>query len=166
MYEYGIWCGKDATVAAIDDFNIAFLRIEKDKIACILKHNNYGTVGAVYGLGINKHASAVYCNKNPETGIKHFNNKAGADNLENHSADTFLIKENGDMIYTMYDGKSFDLCLAEEINMADFDVKNPVDKSFPIAKRMAQWGVDKFFEYNEGCFEVGIDTENIPYTIV
>ena len=70
MCNYGIWCAKDATVAVIDDFYIAFLRIKKDVIVSILKHQNYGVVGVVYGLGINFDASAVYCAKNPETGIK------------------------------------------------------------------------------------------------
>lgn len=44
MCNYGICCGKDATVAAIDDFSIAFLRIKEDVIASILKHRTYGTV--------------------------------------------------------------------------------------------------------------------------
>lgn len=38
MCDYGIWYGKAATVAVIDDFSIAFLRVRKDKIASILKH--------------------------------------------------------------------------------------------------------------------------------
>ncbi len=164
MNNYGIWCGKDATVAVIDKFNIAFLRVKKDEIACILKHHDHGTVGAVYGLGIGFDADAMYCVKNPETGAKYCNVKAGAENLENHSGDTFYIKDGGGMVYTMYNGVSFDLTLAEKIDMADFDVNNPADSSVPLAKRMALWGVKKYFEYGEGCFNVGIDTQK--YTIL
>lgn len=159
MSNYGIWCGKDATVAVIENFSIAFLRIKKDVISSILKHRNYGTVGAVYGMGINFDASAVYCAKNPETGTKYCNIKAGAENLEKHAKDTFFIKENGDMIYTMYNSKSFDLQLAEKIDMESFDVRNPVDNSQSVAEHMALWGVNRFFEYQDGYFRAGIDTQ-------
>lgn len=159
MSNYGVWCGKDATFAAVDDFSIAFLRIKKDMIASILKHRNYGSVGVVYGLGINYDASAVYCAKNPHTGVKYCNIKAGADNLENHSNDTVFYKENGDIIYTMYNGKTFNLKMAEKIDIKDFNVSYPVDNSLSIAKRMELWFPKKFFEYNDGYFNVGIDTK-------
>jgi len=159
MCKYGIWCGKDATVAVVEDFSIAFLRIQKDKIANVLKHNQHGVVGAVYGLGVNFDASAVYCAKNPATGVKYCNIKAGAENLENHSRDEIFIKENKDMVYKMYDGKIFDLKLAEQIRMADFNVQNPADNSLSVAERMALWGVNNFFECGDGHLNAGIDTQ-------
>lgn len=159
MKEYGIWCGEDATVAVIEDYSIAFLRVRKDIIASILKHRIYGTVGVVYGLGVDFDACAVYCAISPDTGKKYCNTKDGADNLVNHSRDEFYVSENNMLIYTMYDGTIYELELAEKINMEIFNVKNPVDNSFFIAKRMALWGVNKFFEYREGYFNVGIDTE-------
>ena len=159
MCDYGIWCGKDAALAVIDDFSIAFLRIEADQIASILKHRVYGTVGAVYGLGVGFDATAVYCAQNPETGRKYYNMKDGAENLEKHSSDFFCLTETDTMLYTMYDGTTFKLQSAEKINMADFDVKNPIDDALSIAERMALWGVNKFFEYQDGCLRAGIDTQ-------
>lgn len=91
--------------------------------------------------------------------MRYSNIKAGIENLEKHFNDTFFIKKDGDIVYIMYDGKLFNLKLAEKIDMANFDVKNPVDNSLSIAERMALWGVNKFFEYRDGYFNVGIDTE-------
>lgn len=156
---YGIWCGKDATVAVVEDFSIAFLRIRKDRIASVLKHWIYGTVGVVYGLGINSNASAVYCAKSPESGIKFCNRKEGADKLEQHSGDTFCVVENDRLIYTMYDGTVFELELAEKIDMAVFERTYPADPSLPVAKRMALWETGMYFEYRDGYFNVGVDTE-------
>ncbi len=155
----GIWCGENATVAAIDEYSMAFLRIKEDLIASVVRHEVYGTVGVVYGKGVNFDATAIYCLKNPGTSDLSYNEKQGKDNLKNHENDSFSINDNGIMIYTMYDGTIFELELAEKIHMADFDVENPVDNSLTIAKRMALWGVNRFFNYGDGYLVVGIDTQ-------
>jgi hypothetical protein len=164
----GIWCGEHATVAIVDDFHIAFLRIKKDVIASILYHKNYGTIGAVYGLGINFKATAEYCTKNPETGTYFYNVPNGKMHLENHARDKIQLNiETQKLIYTMFDGTAYELILAGKINMDDFNRKNPVDKTISIAKRMALWGVQYYFEYLDGYFHVGIVTEkySIYYNI-
>jgi hypothetical protein len=156
----GIWCGKNATVAIVDDFTVSFLRIQHNTIASILRHRDYGTVGAVYGIGVNFDAHAVYCSKNPDTGAFFYNVIDGKNNLENHSNDIIEYDETSqNLIYTMYDGKKFNLVSAEKIDMAIFERKNPVDNTLTVAERMALWGVNKYFEYRDGYFNVGIDTE-------
>ena len=49
---YGIWIGKDATVAMVEEYHISFLHLKEDLIASILSHVKYGVVGVVYGHGI------------------------------------------------------------------------------------------------------------------
>ena len=107
---FGIWCGKDATVTIVEDFSIAFLRIRKDMIASILKHRLYGTVGVVYGLGIDFDARAVYCIKHPETGKLSYNEAVGQEHLEKHSEDSCSLGEDGSMTYRMYDERSTRWC--------------------------------------------------------
>lgn len=156
----GIWCGENATVAIVEDFHIAFLRIKKDVIASILHHKKFGTVGVVYGLGINFEATAVYCAKHPETGVISYNDDIAQTHLNNHAKDTINYDESkNQIVYTMYDGTQFPLSLAEKIDMGDFQFKNPIDNSLSIAERMALWGVMNYFEYGEGVFNVGIDTQ-------
>ena len=84
---YGIWIGKDATVAVIKDFRISFLRIEKEKIASVLYHNKYGVVAVVYGLGYEFDAKADMALKNPETGEVFSNFDSIKQSLINHAND-------------------------------------------------------------------------------
>lgn len=156
---FGIWCGKDATVAAVEDFSIAYLRIREDCLACILRHRRYGTVGAVYGLGINWDARAVYCERHPESGEFFYNEELGKEYLEKHSEDTFTVDQDGGMIYRMYEGTEYRLELAEEICMEDFDKAPSVDPDLPVAERMALWNVMQRFEYGDGYLDVHIDTQ-------
>lgn len=164
---FGIWCGSDATVAVAEDFSIAFLRIRKDVIASILRHRSYGTVGAVYGLGVNHDARAVYCIKNPESGKLFYNEADGREYLERHSEDSFTMDADGSMTYRMYDGTEFGLMLAEEIHMEDFRSETPVDPDLPVAGRMALWNVMQYFEFRDGYFTVGINTQkySVYYSI-
>lgn len=156
---FGIWCGKDATVAAVEDFSIAYLRIKKDVIACILRHRSHGTVGVVYGLGVNYDARAVYCEKHPESGELFYNEETGKEYLEKHSEDTFTVDRDGGMTYRMYDGTEFRLALGEEIRMEDFGRKTPADPDLPVPERMALWNVTQFFDYGDGYVNVGINTK-------
>lgn len=156
---YGIWCGKDATVAVVEDFSIAFLRIRKDMIASILKHSRYGTVGVVYGLGIDFDARAVYCIKHPESGELSCNEAVGQEHLEKHSGDSYSLGEDGSMTYRMYDGTEYPLVLAEEIHMEDFERKTPVDSILTVAQRMALWNVSQWFGYDDGYLGADIGTQ-------
>ncbi len=155
---FGIWCGKDATVAAVEDFSIAYLRIKRDVIACVLRHRSYGTMSTVYGLGINHDARAVYCERNPDSGELFYNEETGKEHLEKHSGDTFTVEEDGSMTYRMYDGTEFRLELAEEIHLEDFGRKYVADPHMPVAERMALWNRGQYFEYGDGCVNVGINT--------
>lgn len=155
---FGIWCGKDATVAAVEDFSVAYLRIKKDVIACVLRHRSYGTVGTVYGLGINHDTRAIYCERHPESGELFYNEESGKEYLEKHSEDAFAVDQDGGMTYRMYDGTEFKLVPAEEIHMEDFDRKPSGDPALPVAERMALWNVSKYFEYGDGYLNVGINT--------
>ena len=156
---FGIWCGKDATVTIVEDFSIAFLRMKKDVIVSILKHRLYGTVGVVYGLGVDYDARAVYCVKHPESGKLSYNEAVGQEHLEKHSEDSYSLGEDGSMAYQMYDGTRFPLVLAEEIHMEDFDRKTPVNSTLTVAQRMALWNVGQWFGYEEGYFNVCVQTQ-------
>lgn len=157
---YGIWIGKDATVAIIKDFCIAFLRIENNLIASVLKHNDYGTIGVVYGVGTNFDAHSVMSAKNPETKLIFNNSNEAENNLVNHSNDKLLYDgDNKKLIYKMYNGTDFDLILAEQINMDDFEKINAIDNTLPLEKRMALWCVRKNFEYSDGYLEMELDTQ-------
>lgn len=168
MSSYGIWCGKDAAFAAVEEFSIAFLRVRKDLIVSVLKHRLYGTVSVVYGQASEAGASAGYCAKNPATGISFCNGKEWAEKLELHSGDTFYTEEAGRLIYTMYDGSVYEMELAESVDMRIFERTYPADPSLPLAKRMALWGINKYFYYDNDAFEVGFDTEkySVCYKII
>ena len=155
---FGVWCGKDATVAAVEDFCIAYLRIRRDVIACVLRHRSCGTVGVVYGLGTKGDAKAVCCEKHPETGELFYNEESGKEYLEKHSGDAFTVEQDGSMIYRMYDGTEFKLALAEEISMEDFDREPSVDPALPVAARMALWNMVQCFRYGDGILDAHIDT--------
>lgn len=160
---FGIWCGKDANVAVIEDFSIAFLRIKKDVITSVLRHHSYGTVGCVYGLGVKPQVRAVCCIRHPESGKLLYKDEAGKENLEKHERDTFLVESDGSMIYRMYDGTEFELTLSEEIHMEDFDRHAFVDPDMPLARRMALWNVGWKFTYGDGSLEVSIDTTKYSF---
>lgn len=164
---FGIWCGKDATVAAVEDFTIAFLRIRRDLVAGILRHRAHGTVGIVYGLGIQHDAQAVYCVKNPESGALSCNEETGAKHLADHAEDSYSVSENGEMVYRMYDGTVFALTLAEEIHMEDFSRPTPVDPALTLAQRMTLWNVAQYFEYGDNSLNAGFNTRrySIYYSI-
>lgn len=159
MDTYGIWCGKDATVAVIDDFSIAFLRIKKDVIVSILKCSSYGTIGVVYGLGVNFDAHAIYCVKDPETSLEYSNSVVGDNSLEKHTQDLYFYPEPNKMTYIMFDGTEFSLELAEKINLEDFNREHPIDETLSLGKRMALWGMNKDFESREGNLTVDITTQ-------
>lgn len=156
---YGIWCGKDATVTIVEDFSISFLRIRKDRIASILKHRQYGTVGVVYGVGTGFDARAVYGIRHPESGKLSYSEADGKEYLEKHAGDSYSVEEDGSMTYRMYDGIEFPLVLAEEIHMEDFDRKTPVDSGLTVAQRMSLWNVKQWFGYDDGQFNVCVDTQ-------
>ena len=135
---YGIWVGKDATVALIDEFRISYLRISKDCNAAVLYHTTNGIVSTVYGYGTHADVNS---------------------NLGNHKRDDIAYDEiNGKLVYTMYDGTVYDLVLAEKITMADFDVVNEIDNTLPLTEKMTLWSVGKCFEVSDDMTQVMIDT--------
>jgi len=157
---YGIWIGENATIAIIDEYRISFLRIKKDLIVSVLYHNVFGTVGVVYGYGINFDAHAVIASINPDSKAIFNNSEEAKDYIQNHSKDKIVYdKSNKSLTYVMYDGQKFGLKLAEKINMSDFEKVNKVDNSLSVSEKMALWGVGKYFEYIDGYFNVGIDTQ-------
>ena len=157
---YGIWIGENATVAIIDEYRISFLRIEKDLIASILHHNTHGTVGVVYGLGTDFNARSFVSAINPTTRAVFQNSNEAKNYVQNHTADKIDYNAvNNKLVYKMYNGKLFELVLSEKINMTDFDKINEIDNTLSIKDRMALWGVGKYFEYMDGYFNVGIDTQ-------
>ena len=136
---YGIWVGKDSTVAIIDEFRISYLRINKDCNAAVLYHNTEGIVSTVYGYGTHADADT---------------------NIGRHAKDEIRYDEvNNKLVYTMYDGTVYDHVLAEKINMADFDVINEVDNTLPLAEKMALWNVGKSFEISDYMTQAMIDTQ-------
>ncbi|MCL2545846.1 MAG: hypothetical protein FWE06_01455 [Oscillospiraceae bacterium] len=158
MSNNGIWIGENATVVIVDEFRIAFLRIEENLIASILHNNVHGTVGVVYGLGKNFDAHSVVAAINPDSKELFASSANAKDYIPNHSNDR-VEGVGGKLTYTTFDGKEFELVLAEKINMADFEKINEVDNSLSIAKKMALWNVNKYFEFADGYYNVGIDTE-------
>lgn len=159
MNQYGIWCGKDAAFAAVENYSIAFLRLGEDRIASVLRHRLYGTVGVVYGQASESGASASYCVKNPANGHVACHGNGEAEWLTRHSGDAFRAEENGRAVYTMYDGSVYELELAEAIDMSIFERTYPADPSLPLAKRMALWGIGTLCYFADDNFEVKIDTE-------
>lgn len=164
MVTYGIWHGKDATVAVLERYAIAFLRVRKDNIISIFQHREYGVLGVVYGFGENRDARAVCSSKEPGKKEVYFSHEEGADYIKQHSRDSYRITEQNGLIYTMYDGTEFSLTLAEEIDMAMFDRTYPVNQTMPVARRMALWNINKYASCQQGNFNAGIDTEK--YSII
>jgi hypothetical protein len=158
---YGIWIGENATVAIIDEYRISFLRIQEDLIASVLHHNTYGTLSVVYGFGKNHDAHSFVSAICPVTREPLHNSDKAKSYVQNHSADKIEYNTaNKKLIYTMYDGKKFELVLSEKINSTDFDKVNEIDDTLSIANKMALWEVGKYFEYtgDKGYFNVAINT--------
>ena len=156
----GIWIGENATVAAVDEYRVSFLRVKKDLIVSVLYHNTFGTVGVVYGFGVNFNAYANVSAINPDSKAIFYNSEEAKIYIQKHSGDKAEFDAiNEKLTYTMYDGQKFELVLAEKINMSDFEKVNEIDNNLSVAKRMALWGVGKYFEYEDGYFNVGIDTQ-------
>jgi len=120
----GIWIGENATIAIVDDYRISFLRIKKDLIISVLSHNAHGTVGVVYGFGINFDAHAFVSIKDIDS-CEIINNTIEANSyIENHSKDIIEYDEvNKCLIYITYDGIKYNLKLSEKIDMNDFGKK-------------------------------------------
>ena len=151
----GIWHGENASAAVMDELSIVFLRVEKNVIAAVLKELEYGTVDVVYGLGENYDAKAVYRFVDPISKEIHCNNKDD-ERLLRHTEDVMKC-ENGKLIYTMYDGKRFELSCAESLDEGYFDHKND-NSAVSAAEKMARWNVNRFFSVCDGRFNIGIDT--------
>ena len=161
---YGIWIGKDATVAIIKDFRISFLRIEKEKIASVLYHNKYGIVAVVYGLGYEFNAKADMAMKNPETGEVFSNSDSIKQILINHANDNIRYDaDNDELIYSLFNGSTYTLTIADKIDMEIFNRHCEIDNTVPVAQRMAKWCINEYFECNDSCVNVGIDT--VKYSI-
>lgn len=153
----GIYIGKDSTVAVVDYFRIAFLRLREDNIASILYHNTYGIVAVAYGFGTGQNATAKYCMRHPDTGVISCNADGCGSYLDDHARDTVSFDdESGKLIYTTHDGRTFENILAEKINMADFKCEYP--RCDTVAECMQVWGQNVFFGYADDLVQAGIDT--------
>ena len=155
---YGIWIGGNATVAIIDEYRVSYLRLKEDLIISILYHVEHGTVGVVYGHGIEFNANATVASLNPHSKTITISSEEATDYIKNHSSDKIVCNEN-ELVYEMYDGTKFKLVLAEKIDMTFFTTKNEVNNTLPLAEKMASWGVGKCFEFSDGYFNVMIDTK-------
>lgn len=159
MRKCGIWHGKDATVAVLDQGAIAFLRVQEDKLISIFLHEQHGVLGVVYGLGVNKNARAVCSAREPGEETIYYSHEEGKEYITLHSKDKFEINEQDELVYTMYDGTEFQLVLAEEIDMAMFERPYPESEELPIAQRMELWNISKFAFCEKGSFDAGIITK-------
>ena len=156
--QYGIYIGHDSTVAVINGYYIAYLRLRPDNIAAILHHDKYGIVAVAYGFGDADNATAKYCFRHPDTGAVRYTDNGFGAYLDEHSNDSITYENGGNkLIYKTYDGRIYENILADRINMNDFQHEYPSDGS--VAKRMAVWGQDYFFEYGDDVVNVGIDTQ-------
>lgn len=164
MRKYGIWHGKDATVAVLERFAIAFLRVREDKIISIFHHVEYGTLGVVYGFRADLKQSTVCSAREPKEKEVYYSHEEGKEYIALHSQDKYEINKQNELIYTMYDGTVFELVLAEGIDMEMFERTYPESDKLPLAKRMALWNINKFAYCEKGSFNAGIDTEK--YSIV
>ncbi len=94
----GIYCGRNSTAAVTEEFRIVFLRMEDGRIISLLSHNAYGVMGIVSGMGNvtqywkESRADSLYCIKSIDDGIKHFNDKALADEMEKHIDDKLKLR--------------------------------------------------------------------------
>jgi len=154
----GIWIGENATVAIVDDYRISFLRLKKDLIVSILHHNDFDTVGVVYGYGVDWDAHAVVAAINPQSKSFFNSDDEAKDYITNHSLDKIEC-DNNKLTYVMYDGTRFNLNLAEKIDMTMFEKKNEIDNTLSLAEKMALWEIGKCFECMDGYFNVRIDTK-------
>ena len=157
----GIWIGKDSTVAVVDDFRIAFLRIKEDLIISVLYKEGYGVVSVVYGHGKDlmndfKYSAIVF--KNSED--KHVSNHNEADTFtEKHSKDTIRFDEaNNRLVYITFDNKEFENKLSEKILIEDLRKEHDIDNSQTIAEKLALWFKNVHFSLNETSLTAMIDT--------
>lgn len=152
----GIWHGENASAAITENFSIVFLRLEPELIAAVLKHSEYGTTGTVYGIGKNWNAHAVYRIINPSGKI--CCNDENDERLKLHNNDKAeLDRKSGKLIYTAYNGKRFELKLAEKIDSGYFN-KDKNSTSLSVADKMAKWNILSCFERGDEFYNVHIDT--------
>ena len=157
----GVWIGKDSTVAIVDDFRIAFLRLKEDLIISVLYKEGHGVVSVVYGHGKDlmndfKYSAIVF--KNSEG--KYISNNKEADTfIENHSKDTIRFDEvNNRLVYVTFDNREFDSELSEKITMDDLTKEHEADNSLTVAERLALWFKYVHFSLNEVTLTAMIDT--------
>lgn len=154
---YGIYFGKDAAAAVIDEFSIVFCR-DGDKIMSILNHRDHGMVGLVVGeSGAAAHSS--YCLYDAEDDKKYCNADHAAEEYEKQKGLTMLTDENGILICALQNGHEFRLQLAESIDMSIFDRHDMDASAMSTAEKMAKWSVKRYFEPYSNGIQAGIDTE-------
>lgn len=154
---YGIWHGKDATVAVTDGFSISFLRLSEDNIACVLRvSDRIAAVVYGYGIGYNTASDFNFITPDGKEFSKTSNSKALFDN---HSVDSFeTVGEK--MIYRTFDGKEFELELAEEFDPATyFTRRQPAIGECSVAEAMAKWNVYEQNWFRDSEIEFGFSTE-------
>lgn len=145
---YGIYFGKDAAVAVIDEFSIEFLR-DGDRVISILRHKEHSTVGVV--VGSDNHSS--YCLSEYKS-----DDTVAAEALKKHHSYSMTFQEDGQMIYKL-DDKEYHLQLAEHIRMSDFERSEADDSMLSVAEKMRKWNVQSCFNMHSQGVRAGIDTE-------
>ena len=155
---FGIWLGKNAIVAMVDDLRLSYLRIKDDLLVSICWLNG-NVLGVVYGHGVNFDAYADMVIKNPNGTF--LSNKEEAQKLIiNHSDDKVEYNNStNELIYKMYDGTEHTLVLAEKIEIEDLCSKNPIDSNMSLVEKMALWNRKIFFYHGDNFLRVGIDTK-------
>lgn len=157
---YGVWIGKDATIAITEKLQIAFLRIKPDKIISILKQFEKGVIGAVYGTGVKSNATASICMINSE-GILQYSSEESKDYIDNHKNDRIEFRaeeDNAHIVYSMYDGSVFQCELAEVITITDSSIMPEKNPDIPLEKRLEIWRLGSNFSQGTDEIQAGIDT--------
>lgn len=145
---YGVYHGKDATIAVTRDFCVAFLRLTGDHILSVLHIPGQGAAAVVDGHGVGwKNARSGWCYFTQE----HYYCNAAT---EKEAAELrgLLDERNGDALsldgtvltYRMADAVSFECRLSETICMDDFETPIAADAYTDVTERMRAW--------NRGCF--------------
>lgn len=154
----GIWQGENAAAAISDELSVFFFRVEPKMIGCVLKHRNRGVIGVVYGIGENWNSQAIYLISNPENG-KIYCNKENDKRLLYHDKNSVRFdKETQKLIYTLHDGKCYELLLAESFPDGFFDRNNENTDYLNLTEKMARWNVMQYLRFNGDSLQMGLNS--------
>lgn len=145
---YGIWIGINASIAITEKLQMIFLRLARDKLISIIKQEDEDIIGVVYGYGEKFDAHCEVA----------FKNKTNDNLILLHSKDSFIC-DREKLIYTMYDGTSFNCTLAERIKISPNTDFPPVDNNLSVTQKLELWNMGTNYQYDtgEGIVYAGID---------